>query len=122
MRKLTLVSAFAAVAVWGCSSTTHHSPRSVAATNASQTVAADLPGPRGGNTIRLPNQWWLKPAGKQVALGDFPVHIALHPSSDYAAILHCGHGQNEIVIVDLPEGKIISRAAVEEAFYGITFS
>jgi effector-binding domain-containing protein len=41
----------------------------------------------------------LRPAGKQVPLGDFPVNIALHPSGKYAAILHAGYGAHEVVTV-----------------------
>ncbi len=51
----------------------------------------------------LPTQWSLQPAGKQLAVGDFPVTIALHPTEKFAAILHAGYGDHEIVIVDLSE-------------------
>jgi DNA-binding beta-propeller fold protein YncE len=84
--------------------------------------AIDLPGQRPGGAVRLPNQWWLRPVGKQIALGDFPVHIAVHPSGKYVAILHSGHGQNEVITVDFLGEKIISRVAVDESFYGLAFS
>ena len=35
----------------------------------------------------LPNQWSLRPAGKQLELGVFPVNIALHPSGRWLAVL-----------------------------------
>ena len=34
-------------------------------------------------SIQLPNQWSLRPAGKQLSLGDFPVNLALHPDGRY---------------------------------------
>ena len=43
-----------------------------------------LPGILAGGDVRLPNGWSLRPAGKQVALGDFPVNIALHPDGKWA--------------------------------------
>ncbi len=82
----------------------------------------DVPGQRPGGAVRLPNQWWLRPVGKQVALGDFPVNIAVHPSGKYVAVLHCGHGVHEVITVDPTAGRIISRATVDEAFYGLVFS
>ena len=82
----------------------------------------DVPGQRPGGAVRLPNQWWLRPVGRQVALGDFPVNIAVHPSGKYVAILHCGHGVHEVITVDPAAGRIISRAALDEAFYGLAFS
>src|SRR5688572_15859988 len=75
-----------------------------------------LPGMRPDGKVQLPTQWSLKPVGKQVALGDFPVNIAVHPSGDYAAILHAGFGEHEVVIVDLKKDKVISRASIEQAF------
>src|ERR1700719_2706077 len=51
-----------------------------------------LPGIQPGGTIVLPNQWSLRPAGRQIELGDFPVNMALHPSGRWLAILHAGYG------------------------------
>ena len=82
----------------------------------------DVPGPRADGTVRLPNLWSLKPAGRQILLGDFPVNMAVHPKGRFAAVLHCGHGQHEIMILEIATGKLVSRAALDEAFYGVTFS
>src|SRR5437016_11182788 len=83
---------------------------------------ADLPGPRADGSVLLPNQWSLRPAGRQVVLGDFPVNIALHPAGQYAAVLHNGHGTHEIIVVDIATAKVVSSVTVEEAFYGLEFS
>jgi DNA-binding beta-propeller fold protein YncE len=84
--------------------------------------AADLPGQRPDGSVRLPNQWTLRPVGTQIPLGDFPVNLALHPSGKYGAVLHCGYSAHEVVIVDLAAGKVVSRTKVDEAFYGLAFS
>ncbi|MGH7224903.1 MAG: YncE family protein, partial [Gemmataceae bacterium] len=83
-----------------------------------------LPGVEPGGTIRLPNQWALRPAGKQIALGDFPVNIVLHPSGRWLAILHAGYGTHEVVLVTLRgnQQKIACRVAVDQAFYGLCFA
>ncbi len=80
------------------------------------------PGPRVGGGVLLPNQWSLDPVGKQIPLGDFPVNLVIHPGGRYAAVLHCGNGPHEIVVVDLRARRVISRVGVEEAFYGLTFN
>lgn len=80
-----------------------------------------LPGIQQDGAIRLPTQWYLRPAGKQSIIGDFPVNIALHPGGKFAAILHCGNSQHEVVIAETATGKLVSRAALDEAFYGIAF-
>ncbi len=84
--------------------------------------ARELPGPLPDGAVLLPNQWQLRPAGEQVGVGDFPVNLALHPGGKFAAVLHCGYGPHEIVVLDLATRAIVSRQRVPEAFYGLTFS
>jgi YVTN family beta-propeller protein len=74
------------------------------------------------DTVLLPNQWSLRPVGRQVTVGDFPVNIQVSPDGRFAAVLHCGHGTNEIVTIEIATRKIVSRAPVNEAFYGLSFS
>ena len=85
--------------------------------------AADVrtPGPQPDGSVILPNQWSLRPAGGQTEVGDFPVAIALHPDGGHAAVLHCGHGQHEVVVLDVAKGRVVSRTALDDAFYGIAF-
>ena len=70
----------------------------------------------------LPNQWSLRPAGKQVELGDFPINVAVHPGGRFAAVLHSGYSAHEILVVDIPAAKVVSRTGMHEAFYGLEFS
>ncbi|QDT73258.1 Phosphoesterase family protein [Lacipirellula limnantheis] len=88
---------------------------------ANKSPARRLPGQQSGGEILLPTQWSLMPAGKQIALGDFPVNVALHPKEPWAAVLHAGFGAHEIVIVDLSEGMVVSRVVLPQCFYGLCF-
>jgi DNA-binding beta-propeller fold protein YncE len=72
--------------------------------------------------VLLPNQWSLRPAGRQIELGDFPVNIAIHPRDQFAALLHAGYSQHEIVLVDLAAARVLSHTPVKETFYGLEFS
>jgi DNA-binding beta-propeller fold protein YncE len=81
-----------------------------------------LPGVQPGGAILLPNQWSLRPAGRQLALGDFPVNLALHPGGRYLAVLHAGYGTHEVAVVDLTRERIVSRVTVDQAFYGLCFA
>ncbi|MBI5396509.1 MAG: beta-propeller fold lactonase family protein [Verrucomicrobia bacterium] len=82
----------------------------------------DLPGQRADGSVLLPNQWSLRPAGKQALLEDFPVNVAVHPSGKFAAVLHCGYSQHAIVVVNIATAEVVSRVALDEAFYGLEFS
>jgi YVTN family beta-propeller protein len=82
----------------------------------------NLPGPKADGSVLLPNQWSLRPAGRQIQLGDFPINIAVHPSGRYAAILHSGYSDNKIKIIEIPGGNEVFQVPLDEAFYGIEFS
>jgi DNA-binding beta-propeller fold protein YncE len=84
--------------------------------------APELPGAQKDGAVLLPNQWSLRPVGKQIEVGDFPVNIALHPDGVFAAVLHCGYGQHEVQILDIATAKVVSRANIAEAFYGCSFT
>jgi YVTN family beta-propeller protein len=83
-----------------------------------------LPGLRKDGFVQLPNQWKLKPAGRQLELGDLPVNIAIHPTGEFAAVLCAGYKEHEVIIVDLnPERtRVVSRVQIDQAFYGLAFS
>jgi YVTN family beta-propeller protein len=80
------------------------------------------PGRQADGSVLLPNQWSLRPVGRQVELGDFPVNMAVHPSGRYAAVLHCGYSAHQIFVVDLRSGQVVSRTPIAEAFYGLVFA
>jgi DNA-binding beta-propeller fold protein YncE len=88
------------------------------------TVAAPrlLPGVQPDGSVQMPSQWSLRPAGKQLELGDFPVNLALHPSGRWLAALHAGYGEHEIQVVDLKLTRVVSRVNLDETFYGVCFS
>jgi YVTN family beta-propeller protein len=83
-----------------------------------------LPGLRQNGFVQLPNQWQLRPAGRHIELGDFPVNIAFHPTGQFAAVLHAGFGAHEVIVLDLnPKNtRVVSRTTVQQAFYGLAFS
>jgi DNA-binding beta-propeller fold protein YncE len=81
-----------------------------------------LPGMQAGGSVLLPNQWSLRPAGRQMKLGVFPVNIAVHPSGRWLAVLHAGFGRHEVITVDLARQANIDRAEMKQAFYGLCFA
>jgi DNA-binding beta-propeller fold protein YncE len=93
-----------------------------ASAQSSTPAKVELPGPRPDGSVLLPNQWSLRPAGRQVALGDFPVNIAVHPGGRFAAVMHSGYGQHEIAVVDLKTETVVARQKINEGFYGLEFS
>src|SRR5689334_24204960 len=83
-------------------------------------VARVLPGLHKDGFVQLPNQWKLSPVGRQIEVGDLPVNIQLHPTGQFAAVLHCGMKDHEVVVPDLNPAhrRIVSRAVADQAPYG----
>jgi DNA-binding beta-propeller fold protein YncE len=84
--------------------------------------STQLPGPLPDGAVQLPNQWQLRPTGKQIPLGSFPVNIAVEPNGRHAVILHAGYPQHELTVVDLHNEEVVQHMPVNEAFYGVTIS
>lgn len=80
------------------------------------------PGPQPDGSVVLPNQWSLRPVGRQVDVGDFPAAIAVHPSGSHAVVLHCGYGPHELVVLDVQSRRVVSRVAIDESFHGVAFN
>jgi DNA-binding beta-propeller fold protein YncE len=83
-----------------------------------------LPGVEQSGAIRLHNQWSLRPAGRQVEVGDFPITLALHPNGKYLVVLHAGMGDHEIWVLDVQENrnKPVCRVQLEQTFGGLAFT
>jgi len=83
-----------------------------------------VPGLAPDGYVQLPNQWRLRPVGAQTEVGDFPVHAELHPSGQWLAVLHAGHGEHEIVVMALSgaRARMTSRFRIDQTFYGLAFS
>src|ERR1700690_2506811 len=81
-----------------------------------------LPGHRPDGSVLLPNQWSLRPMGRQIEMGDFPINIAVHPLGRFGAVLHSGYSKHGVMIVDVTTEKVVTNTPLDEAFYGIEFS
>jgi YVTN family beta-propeller protein len=108
--------------ITGCAHSIRPALKPVTTEGATPGSSVTLPGRQPDGSMLLPNGWSLRPAGRQIELGDFPVNIAVHPAGRYAAVLHAGFSQHEVVIVDLRKARVVSRTKLKETFYGIAFS
>jgi YVTN family beta-propeller protein len=81
-----------------------------------------LPGRLAKNEVLLPNQWRLTPAGRQLALGDLPLNIALSPDGRYLAVNNNGWSDHQVIIVDCQTETIRCQLTIPKSWYGLTFS
>src|SRR5436189_6214189 len=80
MRKiLRTIVLLALLGAAGCRQPAIQAPAARAAAAGGTAGQPVLPGKQSDGSVLLPNQWSLRPVGKQVELGDFPINVAVHP-------------------------------------------
>jgi YVTN family beta-propeller protein len=71
--------------------------------------------------INLPNGWSLTPAGKQVAVGDLPLNMAVSSNKKWIAITNNGQSDQSVQLFDVNTGKITDSVKMVKSWYGLVF-
>jgi DNA-binding beta-propeller fold protein YncE len=79
------------------------------------------PGPEAKGRVRLPNGWMVSPSGRQIAVGDFPLGLAVDPDERFAAVTHSGWHAKGLDIVDLGADSVCARIPLAETWLGVAF-
>src|SRR3954451_17483323 len=82
----------------------------------SQAVPRQQPGPQPDGSTLLNNGWRIKPVGRQVPLGTFPMSTALSPDGKYLLILNGGYMPPYISVHDTATMAEVGRAPVQDAW------
>src|SRR5215467_4693756 len=93
----------------------------VACMSAAANPPRDVPGQTSDGRVRLPNGWFLSPAGNQVKVGDFPMGLAISPDGRLAAVTHSGWHAKGLDLVDLERGVHVQNVKLAETWLGVTF-
>jgi YVTN family beta-propeller protein len=64
----------------------------------------------------------LHPAGKLTTVGDFPTGSAVVPGGRFLWVADCGHGKDDIKVIDLSHGKVIQTLPLPGCYGGVAFS
>ncbi|HLZ26699.1 MAG TPA: bifunctional YncE family protein/alkaline phosphatase family protein [Chloroflexota bacterium] len=89
-------------------------------------VGSTFAGAAGAQTPPITSQGWtLTPAGRQVALGDRPLSLALSPDGRTLLVGNDGQSTQSLMVVDRQSGTVVQTipyAAPEALFLGVAFS
>jgi DNA-binding beta-propeller fold protein YncE len=88
----------------------------------SQPVPREQPGPLADGSTLLNSGWRIKPAGKQVPLGNLPMSAALSPDGKFLAILNGGYMPPSVSILSAATMQEIGRTPVSDGWLGLAFS
>ncbi|MGH9667873.1 MAG: bifunctional YncE family protein/alkaline phosphatase family protein [Bryobacteraceae bacterium] len=79
-------------------------------------------GHQSDGSVLLNSGWSLRPAGKQVALGTFPMSMALYRDGKYLVAMNAGIQPPSLSILDVASQREVQRVPVPDAWLGLTFS
>ena len=84
------------------------------------TPASTRPGPRPGGAVLLHDGWTIRPLGRSVDVGTFPMAVVPLPGHR-AAVLLCGFAEEGIDVVDVAAGTR-TRLRMPKAWLGLAAS
>ena len=90
-----------------------------------QTSPTSTAGPAGGDSAVSSQGWIVRPAGRQVQLGDRPLGLAASPDDRLLLVSNDGQSTQSLMVVDRQTGAVrqtISYQTPEALFVGLAFS
>ena len=81
----------------------------------------DWPRVEGRGVALLPNGWRIAPAGRSVAVGDFPMSLVLSQDGRHAIVSNNGWSRPTLTVVDIAQQSVRTRVPVEHAWLGLTW-
>jgi DNA-binding beta-propeller fold protein YncE len=94
----------------------------VVLTAGAQKQSAALEKQLDSNRVRLPNGWYLSPAGRSFPLGDLPLNIAVSSSKKYMAVTNNGQSIQTLQLIDPKNEKVLHTVIIPKSWYGLVFS
>ena len=72
--------------------------------------------------VLLPNGWSITPVGKNIALGDLPLNMAISNNKKWMAVTNNGQSIHCIQLIDIAKAQIVDSIFIPKAWYGLAFS
>jgi hypothetical protein len=88
----------------------------------SQPAPREQVGPMPDGGFLLSSGWRIKAAGTQIPVDTFPMATALTPDKKFLLVLNGGYNPPSISVIDIAAAKEVSRAAVPDAWLGLTMT
>jgi YVTN family beta-propeller protein len=88
----------------------------------SQPAPREQVGPMPDGGFLLSSGWRIKAAGTQIPVDTFPMATVLTPDKKFLLVLNGGYNPPSISVIDIAAAKEVSRAAVPDAWLGLTMT
>ena len=74
-----------------------------------------LPGKLPDGRVRLPNGWYLSPAGSQVEVGELPLNMVVTPDERFVITTDDGTARQSLSVVDVPSWRVVQSIPVAKS-------
>jgi YVTN family beta-propeller protein len=78
-----------------------------------------LPGQLADGRVRLPNGWYLSPAGTQVEVGELPLNMAITPDERYVITTDNGTAVHSLSVVDIRTWTLVRKIRIPKGWLGL---
>ena len=78
-----------------------------------------LPGKLADGRVRLPNGWYLSPAGVQAGVGELPLNIAVTPDERFIITTDNGTAVQNLTVIDAATWKVVQTLPLRKAWVGL---
>ena len=83
--------------------------------------STQLPGKAADGRVRLPNGWFLSPAGTHVPVDELPLNIAVTPDERYIVVTNNGTAKQSLSVVETSSWTVVQTVPVAKSWLGIGF-
>ncbi|HET6274057.1 MAG TPA: bifunctional YncE family protein/alkaline phosphatase family protein [Bacteroidota bacterium] len=80
-----------------------------------------LPGQLPDGRVRLPNGWFLSPAGSHVQVGELPLNMAVTPDERYILLANNGTREQSISVIDGESWQVVQTVPLRKSWLGLRF-
>ena len=78
-----------------------------------------LPGLLSDGRTRLPNGWYLSPAGTQVQVGELPLNMVATPDEKFIIVNNNGTAEHSLTVIETSTWTVIQRVPLSKSWLGL---
>jgi YVTN family beta-propeller protein len=82
-------------------------------------IRPELPGKLTDGKVRLPNGWYLSPAGVSVEVGELPLNMVVTPDERYVISTDDGTAEHSLTVVEIATWKVVQKIPLRKSWVGI---
>ena len=84
--------------------------------------AAMLPGQLADGRVRLPNGWYLSPAGRHASVGELPLNAIVTPDEHYVIVTNNGTREHSLTVIETETWTVKQTLPIPKSWLGMAIN